>query len=115
MVTTHELPAPAEPSKLHALLDEAGAAPRTRPSPERRSQLDIELRAEIRRLIPLVQRQADRINHGTRAWYSRDKALAEARDELTQGLSPSSLGGSLRLAALGRVVRGLDQFAGGES
>src|SRR4051794_30757899 len=102
-------------TQLSTLLAEADDALRTRPSPERRSRLDIELRAEIRRLIPRVQRQADRLDHSTRAWYSRDKALNEARGELTQGLSPSALAASLRLAALARVVRSLDRFAGGDS
>ncbi|MET9494592.1 DUF6415 family natural product biosynthesis protein [Streptomyces sp. NPDC006552] len=112
---TVQTPTAAEPDRLHQLLEEAFASPRLRPAPERRSQLEIALRAEIRRLIPLVQAQADRINRGTRAWYSRDRTLADARDELTQGLSPSSLAACLRLTALACMVRTLDEFAGGES
>ncbi|MGY0023770.1 DUF6415 family natural product biosynthesis protein [Streptomyces sp. YJ-C3] len=115
MTTIQDPPPQTEASRLRRLLDDAGSAPRKRPSPEQRSKLDIALRAEIRRLMPLVQTQADRLNRGNRAWYSRDRALADAAEELKQGLSPSSLAGSLRLAALGRMVRTLDQFAGGES
>ncbi|NEB73897.1 hypothetical protein G3I40_01380 [Streptomyces sp. SID14478] len=107
-------PTAAEHDGLDQLLDEAFSSPRIRPAPERRSQLDVALRMEIRRLIPVVQAQADRISRGTRAWYSRDKTLAEARDELKQGLSPSSLAACLRLTALARVVCALDDFAGGE-
>ncbi|MFZ3558179.1 DUF6415 family natural product biosynthesis protein [Streptomyces sp. BH055] len=114
MPTTQD-PTAATPDGLHELLGEAFAAPRERPDLKRRTELDLGLRNELRRLIPLVQAQIDRINHGTRAWYSRDKALYDAHDELKQGLSPSPLAGCLRLTALARSVRALDQFAGGES
>ncbi|WP_306323729.1 MULTISPECIES: DUF6415 family natural product biosynthesis protein [unclassified Streptomyces] len=114
MPTTQD-PATAASKPLPGILDEASAAPRTRPDLQRRTELDIRLRTELRRLIPLVQAQADRINHGTRAWYSRDKALYDASEELKRGLSPSPLAGCLRIGALARSVRTLDEFAGGES
>lgn len=100
---------------LAELLDEAGSAPRVRPDAVRRTELDHRLRAELRRLVPLVEAQAAKLNRGTREWYSRDKALADARDALTTGLSPSSLAACLKLTALARAVRTLDEYAGGES
>jgi hypothetical protein len=103
----------ADPGALQQLLDEASESPQIRPTPVRRTELDHLLRAELRRLTPRVQAQADRINPGTRAWYSRDKALGEARGLLSAGLSPSALAASLHLAALARTVRTLDEFAGG--
>ncbi|MZD09887.1 hypothetical protein GTW43_33110 [Streptomyces sp. SID5785] len=98
-----------------ALLNEAGAAPRTRPGAARRTELDHRLRAELRRLVPLVEAQAAELNRGTREWYSRDKALEVACDALTTGLSPSSLAACLKLTALARAVRTLDEYADGES
>jgi hypothetical protein len=113
---THQAPTQTPPARaLDALLAEAGASSRTRPAPERRTELDHQLRAELRRLMPRVQRQADELNRGTRAWYSRDKALSDARDALRTGLSPSSLAACLRLTELARAVRALDELAGGES
>jgi hypothetical protein len=101
----------AESSPLHQLLDEAGAAPRVRPVPARRTELDHLLRAELRRLIPRVEEQAVGIDRGTRDWYGRDKALDDARDALTTGLSPSSLAACIKLSELARSVRVLDAYA----
>jgi hypothetical protein len=107
-------PTTVEPRSLSQLLDEAFNSPRVRPEPARRCQLDFALRVELHRLLPLVQGQADRIDRGTRAWYSRDKALGDARDALSTGLSPSSLAACIKLTALARIVRTLDEYAGGE-
>jgi hypothetical protein len=110
-----QTPTAADSAALRQLLDEAGAAPRLRPTPERRTEIDHALRAVLHRLTPRVQEQADRLNRGTRAWYARDRALAEAREALRTGLSPSSLAACLRLTELARAVRALDEFTGGPS
>ncbi|MFE4255757.1 SDR family oxidoreductase [Streptomyces sp. NPDC056910] len=60
---------------------------------------------------PRVQEQADRITHGTTAFYARERAIADAEGELSLGLSPSPLAAALAVAALGRCLRTLDQFA----
>lgn len=100
-------------TSLSGLLDEAFSAVRTRPGTTRRTELDHALRAELRRLMPIVQEQADRTNRGTRDWYSRDRALGDARDALKTGLSPSPLAACMRLAELARAVRTLDTYVGG--
>lgn len=116
MLESTEHAAPTTPTERRgALLDEAGAAPRTRPAPERRTELDHQLRAELRHLIQDVQAQADSLCRGTRDWYSRDKALADAREELADGLSPSSLAACMKLTALARAVRALDNLARGDA
>ncbi|MDQ8707498.1 DUF6415 family natural product biosynthesis protein [Streptomyces sp. LHD-70] len=107
-------PTPAEPVTLPALLDEAFSSTRIRPEPARQAELERQLRAEADRLVPLVQAQADRINRGTRAWYSRDKALADAREALAT-TSTGSLAACRALAQLARSVRALDEYAGGEA
>ncbi|MDR3079796.1 MAG: DUF6415 family natural product biosynthesis protein [Streptomyces sp.] len=101
--------------RLQQLLDEAGAAPRARPAPEQRTELDHQLRAELRYFMPIVEEQAANIPRGERDWYSRDKALADARDALATGLSPSNLAACIKLSELARSVRTLAGFAGGAS
>lgn len=117
MLESTEHAAPTTPASVDrgALLEEAGAAVRTRPQAERRTELDHQLRAEIRRLIPRVQEQADALNRGTRAWYGRDRVLADARQQLAEGLSPSTLSACLRLDDLARVARTLNEYAGGDA
>ncbi|PJN05534.1 hypothetical protein CG723_44270 [Streptomyces sp. CB01635] len=87
---------------------------RSMPGLARLQELNLEIRAELRRLIPLVQRQVDQINPRTTAWYSRERAIANTQGELTEGLSPSPLAAALAVAELGRCLRTLDQFAGGD-
>lgn len=103
------------PDALVALLAEAFIAARTLPASDRRAELDVQLRAEAGRLMPLVQAQADRLNRGTCAWYSRDKALSDTRDALATPLSASSLAACSGLAQLARSVRVLGEYAGGEA
>lgn len=80
-----------------------------------RTKLTLQLRAEIRSLLPKVQAQMDALTPRTRDWYARDMAIHAAKEELTKGLSPSPMAAYLTLAELGRRLKALDQFAGGES
>ncbi|WP_329583157.1 DUF6415 family natural product biosynthesis protein [Streptomyces sp. NBC_01361] len=103
------------PDRIPALLADAFSANQDRPDRRAREQLSLELRSEIRRLLPKVQAQMDSLTPRTRAWYARDTAIDAARDELSKGLSPSTLAACLTITELGRRLRALDEFAGGES
>ncbi|MFE2736219.1 DUF6415 family natural product biosynthesis protein [Streptomyces sp. NPDC059349] len=102
------------PDRIPALLADAFSANQDRPDPQSRQRLSLEMRFEIRRLLPKVQAQMDSITARTRAWYARDTAIDAAREELAKGLSPSSLAACLTITELGRRLRVLDEFAGGE-
>ncbi|MET7543986.1 DUF6415 family natural product biosynthesis protein [Streptomyces sp. NPDC005507] len=113
MPITDGAPAPAD-SRVPELIQEAMSVTRTVPGLSRLQELNLEIRAELRRLIPRVERQTEQITPRTTAWYSRERAIAQTQGELSQGLSPSPLAAALAIAELGRCLRTLDQFAGGE-
>ncbi|MYT68286.1 MULTISPECIES: DUF6415 family natural product biosynthesis protein [unclassified Streptomyces] len=108
-------PAPAERMSIPDLLQAALGAVRDRPDDALRARIDLELRVEVRRLLPLVQAQMDATTPRTRAWHARDKAIDTARQELARPIGPSPLAAGIALADLGRSMRTLDEFAGGES
>ncbi|MFC9537276.1 DUF6415 family natural product biosynthesis protein [Streptomyces sp. NPDC057717] len=114
MPTTEDAPATQSAVRIPELIQEAMSVTRTIPGLARLQELNLVIRAELRHLIPRVQSQADQITHGTTAFYARERAIADAEDELSQGLSPSPLAAALAVAALGRCLRTLDQFAGGD-
>ncbi|MFF1594271.1 DUF6415 family natural product biosynthesis protein [Streptomyces sp. NPDC058286] len=113
MPTTEDAPAPTA-GRVPELIQEAMSVTRTVPGLPRLQELNLEIRAELRRLIPRVERQTEQITPRTTAWYSRERAIAQTQGELSQGLSPSPLAAALAIAELGRCLRTLDQFAGGE-
>ncbi|MFF1685337.1 MULTISPECIES: DUF6415 family natural product biosynthesis protein [unclassified Streptomyces] len=113
MPTTEDAPAPAA-GRIPELIQEAMSVTRTVPGLPRLQELNLEIRAELRCLISRVQKQAEQINPRTTACYSRDRAIATTQGELSQGLSPSPLAAALAVAELGRCLRTLDQFVGGD-
>ncbi|MFB6679378.1 DUF6415 family natural product biosynthesis protein [Streptomyces sp. NPDC056390] len=112
MPTTEDSPATQSVDWIPELFQEAMSVTRTVPGLARLQELNLVIRAELRHLIPRVQEQADQIAHGTTAFYARERAIADAEGELSLGLSPSPLAAALAVAALGRCLRTLDQFAG---
>ncbi|MFI8789567.1 DUF6415 family natural product biosynthesis protein [Streptomyces sp. NPDC055105] len=112
MPTTEDAPATQSGGQIPELIQEAMSVTRTIPGLARLQELNLVIRAELRHLIPRVQEQADRITHGTTAFYARERAITDAEGELSLGLSPSPLAAALAVAALGRCLRTLDQFAG---
>lgn len=114
MPTTEDAPVTESAGRIPELIQEAMSVTRTVPGLPRLQELNLLIRAELRYLIPRVQTQVDQITPGTTAFYARERAIADTEDELSQGLSPSPLAAALALAALGRCLRTLDQFAGGD-
>ncbi|WP_420034717.1 DUF6415 family natural product biosynthesis protein [Streptomyces sp. cg28] len=114
---TIQNPAPetAEKLPLPDLMKAALGATRERPDETVRARLNLQLRTEIGRLLPLVQAQMDAITPRTRAWYARDAAIDLAKDELAKQIGPSPTAAGLSLASLARSLHTLDEFAGGES
>lgn len=92
---------------LGAARDTLDAAERTR--------VHIALRARINDLLPKVQAQMDALLDHSRAWYARDTAIWDAKQELAREISPSPLAACLHLAELGRSLKVLDAFTREES
>lgn len=79
---------PTSSRTTRALVHEGLAASGLLPTYERMVELDELLRAELDRLLPMVQAQANSLNHGTTEWYGRQRVLDEARHALAGGLGP---------------------------
>ncbi|WP_330279164.1 DUF6415 family natural product biosynthesis protein [Streptomyces sp. NBC_00569] len=113
MPTTEDAPARAA-GRIPGLIQEAMSVTRTVPGLAGLQELNLEIRAELRDLIPRVEEQIEQITERTTASYAREGALVRTKAELAQGLSPSPLAAALAIAELGRCLRTLDQFAGGD-
>lgn len=84
------------------LIEEGLAATGILPPYERLVELDTQLRAAIDTLLPVAQAAADRLNRGTPAWYTRQKAVDEARKALDGNLGIGLRSAALHVAELAR-------------
>ncbi|WP_141753677.1 DUF6415 family natural product biosynthesis protein [Streptomyces luteocolor] len=97
---------------VRALIDEACAASRDLPTPQRLVELDGLLRTQLGRLAPIVQRQADGLNRGTRDWWNRQRAVDATRNALREPCCDGSalLPAAMLVAELGRRLHELDGY-----
>lgn len=109
----HPTDQPAPHQTLDALITEAFAATRVLPTIRRCEELDRELRAQIERLVPIVQAQADHINRGEPDWYSRQRLLDNTTDALAEDLGSGLMSAAMHVQALARHCAGLARYAGG--
>lgn len=110
-VSAREAEASAEPDSLNKLIDEGLDAAGILPPYERVVQLDKQLRAEIDRLLPVVQQQADRLNRGTTDWFSRQSVVDDARRTLREGLGHGLRSAGLQVRELARQCGALARYA----
>ncbi|MGA6223447.1 DUF6415 family natural product biosynthesis protein [Streptomyces umbrinus] len=101
----------AQPDSLTELIEEGLAAAGILPTYERVNQLNKQLRTEIDHLIPVVQKQADRLNRGTTAWYSRQRCVDDARRTLQDGLGHGLRSAALQVRELARQCGALARYA----
>lgn len=86
------------------LIDEALGATGILPPMARLTELDQLLRAEVERLIPIVQRQADAAPLRSRQWYKLIQSAERAEDTLRYQVGAAPLVGSIQVAELARRV-----------
>lgn len=103
---------PTEQTGLAELIDAGLAAGGILPTYDRVLELDEALRAGLATLIPLVQAQADRLNRGTTDWYSRQRAVDDARRVLQDGLGEGLRSAALQVHELARQCGALARYAG---
>lgn len=101
---------------IQALVTEALSATGALPVESRVTELDEQLRAEINRLIPIVQDKVDALNRGTREWYGAQSSIDWARDAVLVKLPEGGrLAGALHIGELARRLCDLQQREGVES
>ncbi|MEU5900513.1 DUF6415 family natural product biosynthesis protein [Streptomyces venezuelae] len=94
------------------LIELAAGACRTLPPPDQLSTLDTQLRAELKRLFPIVEKQAEELPVDNPGRYSRQRALDATRDALDERLDRDApLPAALLVAELGRQLRDLVTYA----
>ncbi|WP_370664577.1 DUF6415 family natural product biosynthesis protein [Streptomyces sp. IBSBF 2507] len=89
------------------LIAEALGATGILPPMTRLEELDRALRAEIERLVLLVQRRADAKPQGSRDWYRLVQAAERAEDSLNFQMGTAPLAGAIHVAHLARHVHEL--------
>ncbi|MEW1867061.1 DUF6415 family natural product biosynthesis protein [Streptomyces caelestis] len=99
---------------MQHLITEALSATGTLPRPTRLAELDGQLRTEILRLIPAVQKRADDAEHRSPEWYALDRVLDRAHDMLRVRLPSTPLAGSIHVGELARRLYALQQSEGGQ-
>lgn len=102
---------PTDATTTPELISEALAAAGLLPPLERLAELDDQLRTRLATLTPVVQKQADELNRGTTAWYSRARALQATRNALTEPLSGDRRYAAMQAAELGRRLNELSNYA----
>ncbi|MEV7793441.1 DUF6415 family natural product biosynthesis protein [Streptomyces sp. NPDC087512] len=109
--TTHQQP--ADTDEISQLITEALGATGILPPMDRLVQLDGLLRAEITRLVPLVQRAADAVPLRSRDWYRLIQTSERAEDALGFQIGAAPLAGAIQVAELARRVHELRDALGG--
>lgn len=97
---------------VQQLITEALGATGVLPPLQRLAELDEQLRAEIERLLPVVQQRLDQAPPRTREWYALDRVLVDAREVLTFRRPSAPLAGSIQVAELARKLCALRQAEG---
>ncbi|WP_394436327.1 DUF6415 family natural product biosynthesis protein [Streptomyces sp. SGAir0957] len=102
---------PPDEDTRTALIAEAEAATGILPPISRLEELDRLLRAELAAVTRTVRGQANRLDHGTTAWYLRDRAIGQAKDTCARDLGVGLRSAALHVSELGRCLQALDDFA----
>ncbi|MEV7796543.1 DUF6415 family natural product biosynthesis protein [Streptomyces sp. NPDC087512] len=105
MTATQQQPVDAD--KISRLIAEALSATGILPPMDRLVQLDELLRAEIERLVPLVQRRADAVSLRSRDWYKLIQTAERAEDAAQFQIGTTPLAGAIHVAELARWVHEL--------
>lgn len=95
-----------------ALIEEALAVCRVLPPYERLVELDQQLRAELANVTPIVQKEADGMNHGTAQWHARQRGLNAVKNALVEDLGDGFLSAATHVQELGRRVLELNGYTG---
>ncbi|MCM8553995.1 DUF6415 family natural product biosynthesis protein [Streptomyces sp. STCH 565 A] len=98
---------PVDADKISELISEALAANGILPPMSRLEALDTALRAEIERLVPLAQRQADATPLRSRDWYALIQAAERAEDAIQYRIGSAPLAGAIHVGTLAERVREL--------
>nr|WTC07064.1 DUF6415 family natural product biosynthesis protein [Streptomyces anthocyanicus] len=93
--------------RISHLIAEALGATGILPPMARLEELDRALRAEIERLVLLVQRRADAKPQGSRDWYRLVQTAERAADTLNFQMGTAPLAGAIHVAHLARHVHEL--------
>lgn len=96
---------------MRGLIREGLAAAGILPPYERVLELNYQLRTELKRLLPIVQAQADGLNRGTVVWYSRQRVLDETRNVMADGLGSGLRSAALHVHTLARHCQWLADYA----
>ncbi|MGC0211935.1 DUF6415 family natural product biosynthesis protein [Streptomyces levis] len=112
MTSTETSPQAAGADPVPALIAEAFEAGRRYWPHERYVGLDKRLREEVERLVPIVQRRADRTPSRSRQWYASTNAIDAAQDALGFQMGTGPLAASLHVAELARRIIALREAAG---
>jgi hypothetical protein len=93
--------------EISRLIAEALGATGILPPMDRLNQLDELLRAEIKRLVPLVQQRADTVPLRSRDWYKLIQTAERAEDAMQFQLGTTPLAGAIHVGELARWVHEL--------
>jgi len=107
-MTTTDTPTPADGTR--ALIAEGLAATGLLPTYERVRHLDVRLRAEVERLMPIVQEQADQLYRGDTAWHRRQRLLTSARRVLGEGLGVGLVSAARQVHELAQHCQWLAEY-----
>ncbi|WP_156722698.1 DUF6415 family natural product biosynthesis protein [Streptomyces apocyni] len=111
MTTTHDA-RPATPvSSIAVLIDEALDATGILPPHERLVELNDQLRAELERLLPIVQQHTDGLPRGGMQWYGRQCVLDDTREVLARDLGTGLRSAAIQVHRLARHCVWLAEYA----
>ena len=108
-VTTGSTHNTADDLDVQALIDEGLAATGILPTYERLVELDTQLRTAIAEAAPQAQAAADRLNRGTREWYSLQSAIDDAHRVLEGDLGAGLRSAAVHVAELARCCHALKE------
>lgn len=109
MATTQQ---PIDADDVAHLIEEALGATGILPPMSRLVELDKLLRAEIERLVTVVQRKADATPLRSREWYTLVQAADRAEDALQYQIGAAPLAGAIHVGELARRIRELREAGG---
>ncbi|MHC0432304.1 DUF6415 family natural product biosynthesis protein [Streptomyces sp. O3] len=111
MTTTPETRTSTSPRAMVEIIAEGLDATGVLPPYERLVELDELLRAELRRLVPIVQQRTDKLYRGGPQWYGQQRVLDGARHALMNGLGAGLRSAALQVHSLARYARWLAEYA----
>ncbi|MHC0430946.1 DUF6415 family natural product biosynthesis protein [Streptomyces sp. O3] len=112
MATVHDTSTSTTSPRMSELIAEGLDATGILPPYEHLAELDKALRAELTRLVPIVQRHVDTLWRGAPDWYTQRSVLDGARDALESDLGTGLRSAATRVHQLARYCHWLAQAAG---